>query len=184
MSVLYVYITGPSGAGKTQFLRTLCGEENIAVNEELGIEYYQVTVDESLELCLFCAINSTRFDSLLQIPQRDLLGYIVIVDSTNDQTWIDARLMLDTCRRYGMLPTVIAANKQDLPEAHTPEQVGGWIGMAPMMRVKGCVGTEPNSVREVFLQLLYAVSSEIDRLDALIEQIEAMLAEDAKSENE
>jgi signal recognition particle receptor subunit beta len=182
MGILYVYITGPSGAGKTQFLQTLGGAENVAINAEMGIEFCQVAVDESLDLCLFCSIDAGRFDTLLQIPQRDLLGYILLVDSTDTESWSDARLMLANCRGYGMLPTVITANKQDLPGAHTPEQVGGWIGMASMMRVKGCTATELTSVREVFLQLLYGVSSEIDRLDSLISQIESMLANEPHSD--
>jgi signal recognition particle receptor subunit beta len=182
MTLLYVYLTGPDGSGKTQLLASLGDEDGFLIDEEAGIEYRQFAVDETLELCVLCAQDASRFDQLLQIPQRDLLGYIVMVDSTDFDSWSMARVMLANCRGYALLPTIIAANKQDLPGASTPEQVGGWIGMESMMRVQGCVATNPPDARTVFLQLLYAVSNEIERLDVLIAQIEELAAEPTDKE--
>lgn len=182
MTVLYVYVTGPFGAGKTQFLQSLSGESDITIDESTGTESFQFTVDDTLQLCLFCSTDATRFDQLLQIAQRDLLGYIVMVDSSDFDSWSMARVMMANCRGYALLPTLIAANKQDIAGAHTPEQVGGWIGMDSMVQVYGGVATNPTSAREIFLQLLYMVKFEIDRLDALIEQIEKLTAQDESSE--
>lgn len=174
MSVLYVYVTGPDGSGKTQFLKSLAGGDGFVSDEEQGIEYYQVSVDETLTVSIFCSIDATRFDQLLQIPQRNLLGYIIMIDSADFDTWSLARIMMANCRGYALMPTVIAANKQDMPQAYTPEQVGGWIGMDNMVRVWGCSVVNPTSARELFLQLLYSIKMEIDRLDKLIEQIEQL----------
>ncbi len=179
MSLLYVYVTGPDGSGKTQLLTSLGSPDTLLVDEEAGIEYRQFTVDETLELCVLCAKDASRFDQLLQVAQRDLLGYILMVDSTDFDSWSMARVMMANCRGYALLPTIIAANKQDLPGAYTPEQVGAWIGMESMMGVQGCVAADPPSARNVFLQLLYAVSHEIERLDELIAQIEELTAEAA-----
>jgi signal recognition particle receptor subunit beta len=182
MTLLYVYVTGSDGSGKTRLLSSLGNKDDFSIDEGAGIEYRQFTVDETLELCVLCAQDASRFDQLLQIPQRDLLGYIVLVDSTDFDSWSMARIIMANCRGYALLPTIIAANKQDLPGAYTPEQVGGWMGMESMMRVQGCVATDPPSARNVFLQLLYAVSSEIERLDVLISQIEELTAEAADEE--
>ena len=53
--------------------------------------------------------------------------------------------------------------------------------MSPVMCAVyvGCAAVDPPSARNVFLQLLYAVSSEIERLDALIAKIEELTAEAA-----
>jgi signal recognition particle receptor subunit beta len=177
MTTLHVFVTGPRGSGKSQFLAALGDPANYWLDDEAGLEYRHLVVDDTLEVYLFCAVDASRFDRLLGIPQRDLLGYIVMVDSTNPDTWGEARIMMANCRGYALLPTLIAANKQDLPGAATPERVGASLGMDNMTGVQPCVATDPQSVRNVFLQLLYLVKREIDRLDALIAEIERMMAQ-------
>jgi signal recognition particle receptor subunit beta len=135
-----------------------------------------------LDVYLFCAVDPSRFDHLLEIPQRDLLGYIVMVDSAHPDTWGEARIMMANCRGYALLPTLIAANKQDLPGAAAPEQVGASIGMDNMTGVQPCIATDSQSARNVFLQLLYLVKREIDRLDALIAEIERMMTQNAPTQ--
>ncbi len=177
MTTLHVFVTGPRGSGKSQFLAELGDSANCWLDDEAGLEYRHLVVDDTLDVYLFCAIDATRFDHLLEIPQRDLLGHIVMVDSTHPETWGEARIMMANCRGYALLPTLIAANKQDLPGAATPERVGASIGMDNMTGVQPCIATDPQSVRNVFLQLLYLVKHEIDRLDTLIAEIEKMMTQ-------
>jgi uncharacterized protein len=179
MTTLYVFVAGPNGSGKSRFLRSLGDASGFRVDEQTGLEHRHLVVDRTLDVELFCSIDASRFDHLLQIPQRDLLGHIVVVDSTDPDTWSEARVMSANCRGYALLPTIIAANKQDLPGASTAEQVGAWIGMGSMMKVHSCVATDPESARGLFLQLLYSVNNEIDRLDDLIKEIERLTAESA-----
>lgn len=176
MPTLYVYVTGPEGSGKTQFLKSLGDPEGYWADEAEGVEYRRFNVDDELEVTLVCATNSARFDKLMEIAQRDLLGYVIVVDSTNFESWSMARVMMANCRGYALLPTLIAANKQDLPGAYSAEQVGGWIGMDSMIRVAPCTATQPGSTRETFLQLLYGVKQEIERLDRLIAEIERLVS--------
>ncbi len=124
------------------------------VDAENGIEYRQFAVDETLDLHV---LTSIRFapDRLLDIAQRDILGYIVMVDSADQESWSMARIMLAHLRGYVLAPTLIIANKQDLIGAATPEQVGAWIGMESMVYVTGCQANKPSSARR-FLQLLFS----------------------------
>lgn len=183
MSTLYAFVTGPGGSGKSQFLYSLGDPESWWQDEEAGLEYRHVVVDDTLDVELICAIDASRFDQLLQIPQRDLLGYIVIVDSTDPDTWNEARVMIANCRGYARLPMVVTANKQDLPGAYSSEQLGAWLGMEPMMQVCGCNATNPQSARSVLLQLLYSVNQEFDRLDALIIELEKLSAQQGEGES-
>ena len=177
MATLYAFVTGPSGSGKSHFLYSLGESESWWQDESAGLEYRHVVVDDTLDVNVICSMDATRFDQLLQIPQRDLLGYIVMIDSTNPDSWSEARVMIANCRGYALLPTVIAANKQDLPGAYTPEQVGSWLGMETMMQITGCNASDPESARNVFLQLLYSVNQEFDRLDALIAELDRLSAQ-------
>jgi signal recognition particle receptor subunit beta len=170
-TTLYVYITGVDGAGKSTLLRTL-GEP---VQQGDGLEYADFVIDNGLEVRVFCADDGQRFDHLLQVPTRDLLGYIVVVDSTDADSWSMARVMMANCRGHALLPTLIAANKQDLPHAADPSQLSAWFGGANATAVSGLVATDPQLARAVFLELLMMVKSEMDQLDALIEKIEAMI---------
>lgn len=171
---LYTFVTGPSNSGKSHFIYSLGEPDAWTSDEEAGIEYRTLLVDESLEVVIFCSIDSSRFDQLLEIPERDLLGYIVMVDSTNPDSWGEAQVMMNHCRTYALLPTMIAANKQDLAGARTPGEVGGWIGMNNMINVQGCVASDGDSALHLFLQLLYSVRYEIDRLDALIDELQKL----------
>lgn len=179
MTTLYTFVTGPSGSGKTLFMQSLGGPDGFWRDEDAGLEYCHLVVDDTLDTYLFSPMDASRFDVLLEVEERDLLGYIVVVDSTDPDTWAEAKAMIATCRGYALLPTVIAASKQDLPGASTPETLGAWIGMDPMMRVQRLVATDEESARGLLLQLLYSVQYEIDRLDALIAELERLAAESA-----
>lgn len=175
MATLHVFVTGPQGSGKSQFLASLGGSEGYSQDED-GYEYRHLTVDDALDVYLFSASDSVRADKLMEIPQRDLLGYIVLVDSTDQDSWSMARVMVANCRGYARLPMIIAANKQNLPGAASPEAVGEAMGLEDMIRVEGCNAADPASARSVFLHLLYSVSHEIERLDALIAELEKLAA--------
>jgi uncharacterized protein len=177
MPTLYAFVTGPSSAGKSQFIYSLGDPDSWVQDETVGIQYRTLEVDESLDVVVFCSIEAARFDQLLDIPERDLLGYIVVVDSTDPDTWGEAQVMMKHCRGYALLPTVIAANKQDLPGARDAAEVGAWLGMDAMTSVQPCDSTDPELVRNVFLGLLYSVKSEIERLDALIAELEKLATE-------
>jgi signal recognition particle receptor subunit beta len=177
MTTLYVFVTGPSGSGKSSFLQSLGDPADYWTDEAAGLEFRRLDVDDNLEVYLFCALDPLRFDQLLEISERDMLGYVVMVDSTNADTWAEAKFMLTTCRGYARLPTVIAANKQDLEGAYNPEKVGAWIGMDTMMLVSGLIATDHISARNLFLQLLYSVNDEIERLDTLITALERLAIE-------
>ncbi len=177
MTTLYVFVAGPNDSGKTKFLYSLGIPEGFMRDEATGIEFRRFTIDQDLEVEIFCALDASRFDHLMDIQQRDLLGYIVLVDSTAPDTWDLARVIIENCRGYARMPMVIAANKQDLSGAHKPEQIGGWLGLDGMTTVCGASVIDPTSARNVFLQLLYAVKHEIERLDTLIAELEKLTAQ-------
>src|SRR5882724_5014239 len=178
MTTLYAFVTGPVGSGKSSFLYALGDPADYWIDEDAGLEYRYLAVDDSLEVYLFASLDGSRFDRLLELEQRDLLGYIVMVDSTDPETWVEAEVMKANCRGFALLPTVIAANKQDIAGAATPNEVSVAVGgLDSMTRVQGVVASDPDSARNLFLQLLYSVNYEIERLDALIAELERLAAE-------
>jgi signal recognition particle receptor subunit beta len=179
MSTLYAFVTGPSGAGKTTFLQSLGDLGGFWVDNDAGIECRQITVDDSLDVLMFCASDAQRFDQLMEISERDLLGYILLVDSTDANTWEQAKQMYDTCHSYAMLPMVIGANKQDKKGAASPDSVLDAIGGNAMTSTDGVVATNSESAANLFLQLLYTVNQEIERLDDLIAELQKLAEKDS-----
>jgi signal recognition particle receptor subunit beta len=177
MSTLYTFVIGPTGAGKTTLLESLGDTANYWIDESNNIECRQIMVDDTLDVLLFASLDPTKIDVLLSVSERDLLGYIVVANSTAPETWPYTAKLLADCRSYALLPTVIAANKQDQKGAASPDEVAAAIGVDTMTSAKGVVATNPDSARTIFLQLLYSVRQEIERLDALIAELEQMAQE-------
>jgi signal recognition particle receptor subunit beta len=178
MSTLYAFVTGPSGAGKTTFLQSLGDLGGFWIDNDQGIECRQITVDDSLDVLLFCSTDAQRFDQLMEISERDMLGYILLVDSATPDTWEQAQYMFNNCHGYALLPMVIGANKQDKSGAASADAVMESVGSNAMTSAEGLVATNSESAASLFLQLLYNVNREIERLDSLIAELEKFTEKD------
>ncbi|MFN3762079.1 MAG: ADP-ribosylation factor-like protein, partial [Anaerolineae bacterium] len=91
-----------------------------------------------------------------------MLGFVVIVDSTRPETFREARLILDTFRTYAPTPYVVAANKQDMEDAWSPEDLRIALRIDPAVKVLPCVATDKESVKNVLLELLYSILETMD----------------------
>ncbi len=83
----------------------------------MAMDFGRITVDEDLVLYLFGTPGQRRFDFMWEILSEGMLGFIVMVDSTRPETFREARSILETFRAYAPTPYVVAANKQDRPDA-------------------------------------------------------------------
>ena len=80
------------------------------------VEYRGFIID------IFGTPGQERFDPILKTLGGEALGVIVVVDSTNPESFPRAKDMLEKTTKFG-LPYVIAANKQDLPNALSPDEI-------------------------------------------------------------
>ena len=161
MQAVKMVITGPFNAGKTEFIKTISeidvvsterriSDETRATKEEttVAMDFGRITVDEDLVLFLFGTPGQKRFDFMWEILSEGMLGFIVMVDSVRPETFREARRILDVFRAYAPAPYVVAANKQDLPDA---------LRVDPGIKVVPCVSTDKESVKSVLLELLYTI---------------------------
>ncbi len=170
MQAVKIVVTGPFNSGKTQFIRTISEIEVVsterkitdefrAVKEQttVAMDFGRITIDEDLVLYLFGTPGQRRFDFMWDILSEGMLGFVVMVDSTSPQTFREARYILDVFRRYARTPYVVAANKQDLPDAWPPEDIRIALRLNSNVKVIPCVATDKESVKRVLLELLYLV---------------------------
>ncbi len=171
-----IVITGPFSAGKTEFIKAISEidvvstERSISTPAEkeekeattVAMDFGRITVDEELVLYLFGTPGQRRFDFMWEILAEGMLGFIVLVDSAKPETFREAKSILETFRAYAPTPYVVAANKQDHPDAWATEDLRIALRIAPEIKLLPCVARDPRSVRNVLLELLYTVLEEIE----------------------
>ncbi len=177
MQTVKMVITGPFSSGKTEFIRSISEIE--VVSTERGIredtaeakekeattvamDFGRITVDDDLVLYLFGTPGQRRFDFMWEILAEGMLGFIVMVDSTKPETFREAKSILETFRAYAPTPYVVAANKQDLPDAWEPEDLRIALRIDPEVKLLPCVAQQRDSVRDVLLELLYTILEEME----------------------
>ncbi len=132
-----IVIAGPFAAGKTQFINTVSEiktvaterktsaavEKNVKDYTTVAMDFGKIRIDEENELYLFGTPGQSRFDFMWEILGEGALGIIVLVDSTDPKTFHEARRIINFFQSRFPVPIVVGANKQDLPNAWSPDDV-------------------------------------------------------------
>lgn len=176
MYTVKMVVTGPFNAGKTQFIQTVSEIDVVATERKItsrrkvlketttvAMDFGRITVDEELVLYLFGTPGQKRFDFMWEILSEGMLGFIVMVDSTRPETFREARTILETFRAYAPTPYVVAASKQDLPDAWDISDMRIALRLDPAIEIIPCVAIEKNSVKNTLLTLLTKIVEELDK---------------------
>lgn len=175
MQTVKMVVTGPFNAGKTEFIQSV-SEINVVSTERkisseservkdtttVAMDFGRITVDQDLVLYLFGTPGQKRFDFMWEILSEGMLGFIVTVDSTRPETFREARSILETFRAYAPTPYVVAANKQDLPDAWDLEDIRLALRLGSNVKLLPCVATNKETVKAVLLELLYSILAEME----------------------
>ncbi len=178
MQTVKMVVTGPFAAGKTQFIQSISeidiveterkvtrAEERLKDQTTVAMDFGRITVDEDLVLYLFGTPGQRRFDFMWEILSEGMLGFIVLLDSVRPETFREARSIFETFRSYAPVPYVVAANKQDLEDAWSPEDLRIAFRIPEEVKVLPCSATDRESVKHVLLELLYSILEMMDEED-------------------
>jgi len=176
MQTVKIVVTGPFNSGKTEFIRSVSEIDVVSTERKISAEmekvketttvamdFGRITVDDDLVLYLFGTPGQRRFDFMWEILSEGMLGFVVMVDSTRPETFREARSILETFRAYAPTPYVVAANKQDKPDAWDLEDMRVALRLDPSKKLLPCVATRKESVKSVLLELLYGILAEMDQ---------------------
>lgn len=170
-------ITGPFASGKTEFIRSISEIDVVSTDTQISKDTYEstvkdattvamdfgrITVDDDLVLYLFGTPGQRRFDFMWEILAEGMLGFVVMVDSTKPETFREAKAILETFRAYAPTPYVVAANKQDLPDAWPAEDLRVALRIDDHVKLLPCEARKKESVKSVLLELLYAILEEME----------------------
>jgi small GTP-binding protein len=178
MQTFKMVVTGPFSAGKTQFVRSITEIDAVDTDRKItrtverikdqttvAMDFGRITVDEELVLYLFGTPGQRRFDFMWEVLSEGMLGFIVLLDSARSETFREARSILEIFRSYASVPYVVAANKQDLEDAWSPEDLRIALRIPREVKVLPCVATDRESVKRVLLELLYSILEIMDEGD-------------------
>jgi uncharacterized protein len=175
MQTVKMVVTGPFSSGKTEFIQTVSEidvvsterkisseAEKIKESTTVAMDFGRITVDDTLVLYLFGTPGQKRFDFMWEILSEGMLGFIVMVDSTRPETFREARSILETFRAYAPTPYVVAANKQDQPDAWDIDDMRIALRLDPNVKFLPCIALDKESVKNVLLELLYSILAKMD----------------------
>jgi len=178
MQTVKMVVTGPFSAGKTEFIQSISeidvvqterkitsAAEQIKESTTVAMDFGRITIDKDLVLYLFGTPGQRRFDFMWEILSEGMLGFVVLVDSARPETFQEAKRILNTFRAYAPTPYVVAANKQDHPDAWEPEDLRIALRVDPKIKLLPCVALEKESVKNVLLELLYSILDSLDEVD-------------------
>lgn len=171
-----IVVTGPFNSGKTELIRSVseidvvstekkvtAEREMVKENTTVAMDFGRITVDDDLILFLFGTPGQRRFDFMWEILSEGMLGFIVMIDSTRPETFKEARTILETFRAYAPTPYLVAANKQDLPDAWDLGDIRLALRLDPAIKLLSCTAKKKSSVKTVLLELLYSILEEMDK---------------------
>lgn len=177
MQTVKMVVTGPFSSGKTEFIRSISEIDVVSTDRKIdeesaeraekdqttvAMDFGRITVDDDLVLYLFGTPGQRRFDFMWEILAEGMLGFIVMVDSSKPETFREARSILETFRAYAPTPYVVAANKQDHPDAWDPDDLRIALRLEQDVKLLPCIAKERDSVRNVLLELLYTILEEME----------------------
>lgn len=153
---LRISIIGPKGCGKSTFLKSfvptaLDTDDYGSFNPNRGsMSHARYAIDDDLNLDIL-AIRVPQQDSLLSMLLEGMLGHILMLDSTMPEGWFDLKWLVKNTNA----PSIIVANKQDHPLAHSITAIRS--EMATTLPIYPCDATDAELVKKIVLELLYQI---------------------------
>lgn len=170
-----IVVTGPFSAGKTTLIRTISEITVLSTEKDItdhtksrkaettvAMDFGRITIDRDLVLYLFGTPGQDRFDFMWEILGEGMLGYILLVDSSRQDSLDEAVGILAAFRKMARVPFVVALNRTAGIEPSDEDRVRSILELHEDVPVVPCDATDRESVKSVLLALLYSVVDQID----------------------
>jgi signal recognition particle receptor subunit beta len=127
------------------------------------MDFGRITIDRSLVLYLFGTPGQDRFDFMWEILGEGMLGYILLLDASREDSLEEAVGILAAFRKMARVPFVVALNRSAGIDPAYEERIRSLLELDEDVAVLPCDATDRESVKSVLLALLYSVVDSIDQ---------------------
>jgi small GTP-binding protein len=167
MRRLKVVVTGPFNSGKTQFIRTLSEIDVVSTEKKItapelaaikgettvALDFGKVTRGED-RIYLFGTPGQEHLQIMWEVLTENMLGFIVVVDSTDRRRFKEAKEIIKFFSDILEEPFVIAANKQDLSDALSVEEMKVELDLDNDETILACNAKDKKNAEAVFNALI------------------------------
>jgi hypothetical protein len=170
-----IVVTGPFSAGKTTLIRTISEITVLSTEKDItdhtvsrkaattvAMDFGRITIDRDLVLYLFGTPGQDRFDFMWEILGEGMLGYILLIDASREDSLEESVGILAAFRKMARVPFVVALNRSAGMDPQDEERVRSVLALDEDTPVVPCDATDRESVKAVLLALLYSVVDQID----------------------
>ena len=172
MGNLYkVVVTGPFNVGKTEFVRTVSDipivttekritDQFASTKEEttVAMDYGHARLGDDL-FHLYGTPGQPRFDFMWDILSTEMHAFILLVDSSERQSLLTAKRLIRIFSRKGNVPYLVVANKRDMDNALSIDEIAKRLGLDKKRPVIPCIATDRDSVLTVLKALQVLLQS-------------------------
>jgi small GTP-binding protein len=173
-----IVVTGPFAAGKTTMIRTISEITVLSTEKDItdstrsrkaettvAMDFGRITIDRDLVLYLFGTPGQDRFDFMWEILGEGMLGYILLVDASRQDSLDESVGILAAFRKMARVPFVVALNRSSGLDPQDEHKVRTVLELGEEIPVVPCDATDRESVKAVLLALLYSVVDQIDAVE-------------------
>jgi small GTP-binding protein len=170
-----IVVTGPFSAGKTTLIRTISEITVLSTEKDItdhtrsrkaettvAMDFGRITIDRDLVLYLFGTPGQDRFDFMWEILGEGMLGYVLLLDASRQDSLDEAVGILAAFRKMARVPFVVALNRADGIDPGDEACVRSRLDLDDTVPVVPCDATDRESVKSVLLALLYSVVDSLD----------------------
>lgn len=164
-----ILVAGASNTGKTRFIQTAAfGEKWLSDEawaqrlEELRIanpmspynsDYATMYVDDDLLMQMIVLPDDPNYN-LKKVASQGALGHLILIDSSDSQSISKAEKIIEFLKIYPDIPRLIVANKQDVSDALTIEQIRSQLELEPNLPIVPCNAKSQESTHRVLKDLI------------------------------
>jgi uncharacterized protein len=166
MQSVKVVVTGPFNAGKTTFIKSvseitvLSTEREVTDSSEGGettvaMDFGRITISDDVVLYIFGTPGQERFSFMWETLSEGMLGFVLLVDATDDTSVADATSIISFFRNMSSVPFVVAANRIDSDAGL--QALRERLGIEDTVEMLAVDARDRESVKQVLLALLYRI---------------------------
>ncbi len=167
--VFKILVTGSFGSGKTTFVRNLSEidpvttEKKISRKEEIkgdkdtttvAMDMGKLRIGDDIEIHLFATPGQERFDFMVDILKRGIIGAVILVDATDPESVKTAEHLIKKISSSYDIPIIVGVTKTDMLNAKSLEEIKALLGDFEDVPVEPVDPRDKRSGKELLIKLL------------------------------